>query len=236
MTNTTKPIAKILNQLSPDDSDIEHLKDSSNFLRGTLVEGFANPLTGAINENDIQLIKYHGSYQQDDRDVRNARIAKKLEPAYSFMIRVRLPGGHLSASQWLACDEISRQYGNNTLKLSTRQAVQFHGIIKFDMKKTIQAMDKALLDSVATCGDINRNVMCIQDPSLSTIHDQVFPYANAIADRLLPATRAYHEIWLGDDHDKKLIAGGGELLNPSMANTTCQESSKLPSPFHPITM
>ncbi len=214
MTKTTRPIAKTLNQLAPNDSDIEHLKDNSQFLRGSLVEGFADPLTGAINENDIQLIKYHGSYQQDDRDVRNARLAKKLEPAYSFMIRVRLPGGHLSAAQWLACDEISRTYGNGTLKLSTRQAVQFHGIIKFDMKKTIQAMDKALLDSVATCGDINRNVMCIQDPSLSTIHDQVFPYANAIADRLLPATRAYHEIWLGDDHDKKLIAGGGEIIEP----------------------
>ncbi len=214
MTKTTRPIAKNLNQLAPNDSDIEHLKDNSHFLRGSLVEGFADPLTGAINENDIQLIKYHGSYQQDDRDVRNARLAKKLEPAYSFMIRVRLPGGHLSAAQWLACDEISRIYGNGTLKLSTRQAVQFHGIIKFDMKKTIQAMDKALLDSVATCGDINRNVMCIQDPSLSTIHDQVFPYANAIADRLLPATRAYHEIWLGDDHDKKLIAGGEEIIEP----------------------
>lgn len=214
---TTKievPVAKTLNQLAVNDSDIEHLKDRSHFLRGTLVEGFANPLTGAIDENDIQLIKYHGSYQQDDRDLRNDRIAKKLEPAYSFMIRVRLPGGHLSAKQWLACDEISRQYGNGTIKLSTRQAVQFHGIIKFDMKKTIQAMDKALLDSVATCGDINRNVMCIQDPSLSTIHDEVFPYADAIAERLLPATRAYHEIWLGDDHDKKLVAGGGEIVEP----------------------
>ncbi|GKT11208.1 MAG: sulfite reductase (NADPH) hemoprotein beta-component [Thiomicrorhabdus sp.] len=208
------PIAKILNQLADNDSDIEILKDNSNFLRGSLVEGFADPLTGAIHEDDIQMIKYHGSYQQDDRDVRNARVAKKLEPAYSFMIRVRLPGGHLTAQQWLACDEISRTYGNGTIKLSTRQAVQFHGIIKFDMKKTIQAMDKALLDSVATCGDINRNVMCIQDPSLSTIHDQVFPYADAIADRLLPSTRAYHEIWLDDDHDKKLVAGGGQIIEP----------------------
>jgi len=212
--NSSNPIVKNLNQLSDTDSDIEHLKDNSHFLRGSLVEGFADPLTGSIHENDIQLIKYHGSYQQDDRDVRNARVAKKLEPAYSFMIRVRLPGGHLSAKQWLTCDEISRKYGNGTIKLSTRQAVQFHGIIKFDMKKTIQEMDKALLDSVATCGDINRNVMCIQDPSLSTIHDQVFPYANAIADRLLPSTRAYHEIWLDDDHDKKLVAGGGQIIEP----------------------
>ncbi len=211
---TTQPIAKTLNQLFPNDSDIEHLKDNSHFLRGTLAESFANPLTGAIPEHDIQILKYHGSYQQDDRDVRNTRVAKKLEPAYSFMIRVRLPGGHLTAKQWLTCDEISRQYGNGTLKLSTRQALQFHGIIKFNMKQTIQAMDNALLDSIATCGDINRNVMCMQDPSLSTIHDQVFPFAKAIAERLLPATRAYHEIWLGDEHDKQLIAGGGEIIEP----------------------
>ena len=214
---TTKyevPIAKVFNQLSDTDSDIEHLKDNSNFLRGTLVDSFADPLTGAITEDDGQIIKYHGSYQQDDRDVRNARLAKKLEPAYSFMIRVRLPGGHLTAKQWLSSDEISRKYGNQTMKITTRQALQYHGILKTNMKKTIQEMDKSLLDSVATCGDINRNVMCSQDPSISTINDQVFPYADAIAERLLPTSRAYHEIWLDDDSDKKLVAGGGEISEP----------------------
>jgi sulfite reductase (NADPH) hemoprotein beta-component len=118
MTNKIEiPIAKTLNKLANNSSDIEILKDNSNFLRGSLVESFADPLTGAIREDDTQMIKYHGSYLQDDRDVRNSRIAKKLEPAYSFMIRVRLPGGHLTSQQWLACDEISRQYGNDTIKL-----------------------------------------------------------------------------------------------------------------------
>lgn len=208
------PTPKILNELSPTDSDIEILKDQSQYLRGTLADSLADPLTGAISENDTQIIKYHGSYQQDDRDVRNERLARKLEPAYSFMIRVRLPGGVMSAQQWRNCDQISRTYGNNTMKLSTRQALQFHGIIKSDLKPTIQAMDSALQDSIATCGDINRNVMCTQDPSLKAIQREVYPYAKLISEGFLPQTRAYHEIWLNDEQDKKLIAGGGQIDEP----------------------
>lgn len=208
------PTPKVLNELSPTDSDIEILKDQSQYLRGTLADSLADPLTGAISENDTQIIKYHGSYQQDDRDVRNERLARKLEPAYSFMIRVRLPGGVMSAQQWRNCDQISRTYGNNTMKLSTRQALQFHGIIKTDLKPTIQAMDSALQDSIATCGDINRNVMCTQDPSLKAIQREVYPYAKLISEGFLPQTRAYHEIWLNDDQDKKLIAGGGQIDEP----------------------
>lgn len=211
---TQQPAPKVLNELSPTDSDIEILKDQSQFLRGTLEQSLADPLTGAISENDTQILKYHGSYQQDDRDVRNERLARKLEPAYSFMIRVRLPGGVMSAQQWRNCDHISRTYGNNTMKLSTRQALQFHGIIKTDLKTTIQAMDNALQDSIATCGDINRNVMCTQDPSLKPIQRQVYPFAKQISEGFLPQTRAYHEIWLNDDQDKKLIAGGGQIDEP----------------------
>jgi len=211
---TQKPTPKVLNELSPTDSDIEILKDQSHYLRGTLEESLADPLTGAISENDTQIIKYHGSYQQDNRDIRNERLARKLEPAYSFMIRVRLPGGVMSAQQWRNCDQISRSYGNNTMKLSSRQALQFHGIIKSDLKPTIQAMDSALQDSIATCGDINRNVMCTQDPSLKAIQRQVYPYAKQISEGFLPQTRAYHESWLNDDQDKKLIAGGGQIEEP----------------------
>lgn len=214
MSDAKHPKPKVLNELAETDSDIERLKDESNYLRGTLVDSLADPLTGAISENDTQIIKYHGSYQQDDRDVRNERLARKLEPAYSFMIRVRLPGGYMSAEQWVNSDRISRTYGNNTMKLSTRQALQFHGIIKTDLKNTIQAMDQELQDSVATCGDVNRNVMCTQDPSLRAIQRQVYPYAQAISEAFLPQTRAYHEIWLNDDHDKKLIAGGGKIDEP----------------------
>jgi sulfite reductase (NADPH) hemoprotein beta-component len=203
-TATPKP----LNALAPNGSAVEHIKDSSNYLRGNLVDDFRNPLTGAISEDNVQLVKFHGSYMQDDRDMRLHRQDKKLEPAYSFMIRLRVAGGDLSAEQWLKLDDISNRYGNGTSRITTRQALQFHGIIKFDLKNTIKAMDEALLDSIAGCGDVNRNVMCTPDPTLSGLHAQVFPWAQKISDHLLPRSRAYHEIWLDEEQGKTLIAGG----------------------------
>ncbi len=202
------PIPKPLNEKAANGSDVERIKDNSNYLRGTLVESFANPLTGSISADDHQLIKFHGTYEQDDRDRRAERQNRKLEPAYSFMIRARIPGGDLSAAQWQAVDAISDQYGNHTFRLTTRQAVQFHGIIKFDLKQTIQAMDKALMDSIAGCGDVNRNVMCAPDPTLSSVHAQVFPWATRISEHLMPQSRAYHEIWLDEPEGKTLVAGG----------------------------
>lgn len=199
---------KPLNELAPDSSAVERIKDRSNYLRSNLVEDFRNPLTGAISEDNVQLLKFHGSYMQDDRDVRLQRQEKKLEPAYSFMIRVRIPGGDLDAGQWLKLDDIASRHGNGSLRITTRQAVQFHGIIKFDLKKSIQAMDAALLDSIAGCGDVNRNVMCAPDPTLSGLHAQVFPWAQKISDHLLPQSRAYHEIWLDEEQGKTLVAGG----------------------------
>lgn len=206
---------KPLNTLAPNGSAVEHIKDRSNYLRGNLVEDFQNPITGAISEDNVQLVKFHGSYMQDDRDVRLQRQEKKLEPAYSFMIRLRVAGGDLTAEQWVKLDDISNRYGNGTSRISTRQALQFHGIIKFNMKHTIQAMDAALLDSIAGCGDVNRNVMCTPDPTLSKIHAQVFPWAQKISDHLLPRSRAYHEIWLDEPQGKTLVAGGeGEEIEP----------------------
>ena len=204
----TKPIPKPLNKSTDNGSDVERIKDISNYLRGTLVESFANPLTASISDDDHQLIKFHGTYEQDDRDRRQERQDRKLEPAYEFMIRARVPGGDLTAAQWQAVDQISDQYGNQTFRITTRQAVQFHGIIKFELKQTIQAMDKALMDSIAGCGDVNRNVMCAPDPSLSAVHAQVYPWAMKISEHLLPQSRAYHEIWLDEPEGKKLVAGG----------------------------
>lgn len=199
---------KPLNEVAPNGSAVEHIKDRSNYLRGNLLEEFHNPLTGTINEDHVQLLKFHGSYMQDDRDVRLQRQQKKLEPAYSCMIRLRVPGGDLSAEQWVKLDDISNQYGNGTSRITTRQALQFHGVIKFDLKNTIKAMDAALLDSIAGCGDVNRNVMCTPDPTLSVFHAQVFPWAQMISEHLLPRSRAYHEIWLDEEQGKTLVAGG----------------------------
>ncbi|MFZ1344191.1 NADPH-dependent assimilatory sulfite reductase hemoprotein subunit [Thiothrix eikelboomii] len=204
----TAPIPKEWNVIAPNGSAVEQIKDRSDYLRGNLAEDFQNPLTAAVSEANVQLVKFHGFYQQDDRDLRVQRQEKKLEPAHSFMIRLRVPGGELSAEQWLKMDAISDTYGNHTLRITTRQALQFHGIIKFEIKKTIQAMQAAALDSISGCGDVNRNVMCTPDPSLSPLHAEIFPWAQKISEHLLPRSRAYHEIWLDEPAGKRLVAGG----------------------------
>src|SRR6185295_19184403 len=151
----------------------EFIKEGSRQLRGTIAEGLADVATGAISEDDSQLTKFHGTYLQDDRDVRGERGKKKLEKAYSFMIRVRLPGGFTTSKQWLALDAIAGTYANHTLRLTTRQTFQFHGVIKSNMKRTMQALNAALLDTLAACGDVNRNVLAASNPYLSKTHAAV---------------------------------------------------------------
>ena len=153
-------------------------------------------ITGALDEDDTQLTKFHGTYQQDDRDLRPERRKKKMEQAYSFMIRVRVPGGVCSPEQWLAMDQIATDFGGNTLRLTTRQAFQFHGIIKSNLKRSMQAINAALLDTIAACGDVNRNVMCNPNPHQSKAHAAALDLARDISDHLTPRTAAYHEIWL----------------------------------------
>jgi sulfite reductase (NADPH) hemoprotein beta-component len=177
-------------------SDVERIKARSRHLRGTLTESLEDPLTGAIAPDDTQLSKFHGIYQQDDRDVRSERQRRRLEPAWRFMIRARVPGGTLSTSQWQGMDRIARTYAGNAIRLTTRQAIQLHGVVKRDLKPTIAAINQALLDTIAACGDVNRNVMAPSLPSLSAIHREVQSHAGALSDHLTPATRAYHEIWL----------------------------------------
>ncbi len=187
-----------------DVSAVEKIKLRSNFLRGTIVEGLKDPLTGAIADDDTALIKFHGSYQQDDRDLRNERRKQKLEPLFQFMIRVRVPGGICSPQQWLEMDRLANTYANKTLKLTTRQAYQFHGVLKRNLKQTIKEVNDALLDTIAACGDVNRNVMCNPNPTLSPVHAEVHEWVAKISAHLTPQTGAYHEIWL----DKKRVAGG----------------------------
>lgn len=187
-------------------SAVEILKAGSNGLRGTLVESLNDPITGALREGDAQLLKFHGSYQQDDRDVREERRKQKLEPAYSFMIRTRLPGGVATPQQWLDLDALATQYGNGSLRLTTRQAFQIHGIIKRNLKPTIAAINQTLMDTIAACGDVNRNVMASANPVQSDAHVLVHADAVALSEHLLPHTRAYHEIWL----DEQKIIGRDE--------------------------
>lgn len=187
----------------------EDIKIASNFLRGSIEEGLNDPTTGAISAADQQLTKFHGTYMQDDRDLRDERKAQGLEPAYSFMIRCRLPGGVATPKQWLQMDEISTKLGNETMKLTTRQTFQFHGVVKGKLKPAMQAINKALMTTIAACGDVNRNVMCSSLPTQSEYHKEVHAISKKISDHLLPSTTAYHEIWLEDDEtkEKRKIAG-----------------------------
>jgi sulfite reductase (NADPH) hemoprotein beta-component len=190
----------------------EDMKAASNFLRGTIEEGLADTSTGAISASDQQLTKFHGTYMQDDRDLRDQRKAQGLEPAYSFMIRCRLPGGVSTPKQWLQMDEISTKLGNETMKLTTRQTFQFHGVVKGKLKPAMQAINKALMTTIAACGDVNRNVMCSSLPTQSKYHGQVHSIAQKISDHLLPSTTAYHEIWLEDDETKEKRKVAGEAV------------------------
>lgn len=182
----------------------EGIKDASDYLRGTILEGLANAATGSLSKDDQQLTKFHGIYQQDDRDIRKERRQKKLEPAYSFMIRVRVPGGVSTPVQWLEMDRIALEHANGALKLTTRQAFQFHGVIKSNLKKTIAEINQSLFDTLAACGDVNRNVMCNPNPHQSEVHADVLQLATEISNHLSPRTSAYHEIWLDDGTGEKV--------------------------------
>ena len=182
----------------------EGIKDASNYLRGSILDGLANAATGSLDKDDQQLTKFHGIYQQDDRDIRGERRKKKLEPAYSFMIRVRVPGGVATPSQWLEMDRIALEHANGALKLTTRQAFQFHGVIKSNLKKSIYEINQSLFDTLAACGDVNRNVMCNPNPHQSKVHTEVLQLATAISNHLSPRTGAYHEIWLDDGTGEKV--------------------------------
>ena len=177
-------------------SDVERIKADSRHLRGTLVESLADPLTGALAEDDTQLSKFHGVYQQDNRDLRSERKRQRLEPAYSFMIRARVPAGVCTTEQWLNMDRIATSQANGTIRLTTRQAIQFHGVIKGRLKTAIAEINRGMMDTLAACGDVNRNVMAPPLPALSAVHRKVQAHAEALSAHLTPATRAYHEIWL----------------------------------------
>src|SRR5579862_1948820 len=186
-------------------SSVERIKQDSRGLRGTIAGEIRNEISGAISEEDQALIKFHGMYQQDDRDRRQERAEKKLERLYSFMIRLRLPGGFMTPEQWLATHDIAGKNTTGTIKITTRQTLQLHGLIKSNIKPTIQAFNAAKLDSIATCGDINRNVLCSSHPMQSPLHANIHQFAKKISDMLMPRTRAYYEIWLDEEilADKK---------------------------------
>ena len=187
-------------------SSMEHLKARSRYLRGNLAEDLADPLTGGVSEDSQQLLKFHGMYLQDDRDLRPERTKKKLEKAFGFMIRIRLPGGVITPKQWLALDEVARTYAGETLRLTTRQTFQMHGVLKFNVKTALKAINAVALDTIAACGDDTRGVMAVSNPHQSRIHAEAYELACRTSLHFKPKTHAYYEIFL----DGEKIAGEGE--------------------------
>lgn len=198
-------------------SEFERIKANSRLLRGTLVESLADPVTGAISDDDNKLLKFHGSYQQDDRDLREERRKQKLEPAYAFMLRARLPSGVVTPAQWLAFDRLATEYANGTLRITTRQTFQWHGIIKRHLKPTMAAIHEALATTIAACGDVVRNVVSTPNPVESEAHALAYAWATRLSLELSPRTRAYHEIWLdgealvGEPKDEEPLYGATYL-------------------------
>jgi sulfite reductase (NADPH) hemoprotein beta-component len=178
-------------------ADNERMKERSNFLRGTIKEDLSDDLTGGFSADNFQLIRFHGMYQQDDRDIRAERAKQKLEPLQNIMLRARLPGGVITPQQWLAIDKFAADktlYGS--IRLTTRQTFQFHGVLKPHIKSMHQTLNSVGIDSIATAGDVNRNVLCTSNPVESEVHQQAYEWAKKLSEHLLPKTRAYAEIWL----------------------------------------
>jgi sulfite reductase (NADPH) hemoprotein beta-component len=210
--------------MAKDLSRNEYLKEASSYLRGTLTEGLAETVTGAIAEDDQQLVKFHGMYLQDNRDLRPERTKKKLEKAFGFMVRLRIPGGVLTPAQWLQIDRIARDYADDTLRITTRQTFQYHGIVKSNVKSAMQAIDAALLDTLAACGDVNRNVLASSNPHVSRAHAAAYEFAREIGAHLLPRTPAYREIWLDGE---KIVGGEEEVVEPIYGRTYLPRKFKI---------
>lgn len=215
----SRDLSQPLDRLGAD----ETMKDASDYLRGTIADGLIDRITGAVpSADDVKLMKFHGIYQQDDRDLRDERRRQKLEPAYQFMIRVRLPGGVCTPAQWLKLDELARAHGSETLRITTRQTFQFHWVLKDSLRPIIQGLHEALLDTVAACGDDSRGVMCTVDPQSSRFHAEVAAMAKRVSDHVIPKTRAYHEIWYGSER-----VAGSEPEEPFYGRTYMPRKFKI---------
>ncbi|WP_306521783.1 assimilatory sulfite reductase (NADPH) hemoprotein subunit [Rheinheimera sp.] len=181
-------------------SDNERLKAESHHLRGTITTDLKDEITGGFTGDNFLLVRFHGMYQQDDRDIRAERAEQKLEPLHNVMLRARMPGGIIKPEQWLAIDKFASEktlYGS--IRLTTRQTFQFHGVFKPNIKPMHQMLNSIGIDSIATAGDVNRNVLCTSNPVESVLHQQAYEWAVKISEHLLPKTRAYAEIWLDEE-------------------------------------
>jgi sulfite reductase (ferredoxin) len=207
-------------------SKVEHIKDESHHLRGQIAEELRQD-TSHFSQDDIQLLKFHGSYQQEDRDARQSRKAAGGEKAYQFMVRSRIPGGVLTSEQYLAEDDIAGTYANGTIRITTRQGFQLHGILKGDLRATIREINESLLSTLAACGDVNRNVMACPAPIADAAHEQVQEIIQTITARLAPKSRAYHEIWLDGEQVETVQLPEEEEIEPIYGATYLPRKFKI---------
>jgi sulfite reductase (ferredoxin) len=199
---------------TPKLSPLEKIKDESNFLGGTIAEEIAAP-TDHFDKSNIQLLKFHGTYQQDDRDARAAAKKEGGGKAYSMMVRLRIPGGRITSKQMLAQLDLCEELGNSTMKITTRQTLQLHGVLKDDLRPTIKRINDIELSTLAACGDVNRNIMCCPAKRSDPVHAEMEKLTDELTVALAPQTPAYHEIWLTDpETGEKSLEGGGPIVEP----------------------
>jgi sulfite reductase (NADPH) hemoprotein beta-component len=201
----------------------ERIKTNSNLLRGTIAGGLTHAETGSLAEDDTQLTKFHGFYQQDDRDLRAERGKQRMEKAFSFMVRMRVPAGILTPKQWLKVEKLALERANHTIRLTTRETVQFHGILKGNLKPLMQGLHADLMDTIAACGDVNRNVIATADPWRRDLYAAISDLARKVSGHLLPRTRAWHEIWL----DEEKVSGGEVEDEPILGRTYLPRKFKI---------
>ncbi len=214
---------------APKLSPVEKIKQASNFLEGTIPEELSDPVDH-FNKENLQLLKFHGTYQQDDRDVRAERKKTGGGKAYTMMIRCRIPGGRITSDQMLAQLDLCEELANSTLKITTRQTLQFHGVLKSNLRETINRINQAQLSTLAACGDVNRNVMCCPAKRNDGIRAEMVEMTDKLVVALAPQTPAYHELWVTDpDSGEKTLQGGGpgEVVEPLYGPTYLPRKFKI---------
>lgn len=212
---------------APKLSPVEAIKEESRFLRGTISEEIADT-TDHFNDSNIQLLKFHGSYQQDDRDARTERKKAGLDKAYSMMVRLRIPGGRITSDQFLSMLDLCEELGNSTMKITTRQTIQLHGVVKDNLRPTIKRVNELALSTLAACGDVNRNIMCCPAKRSGSVHAELERLTDELTAAMAPNTSAYHEIWVSDpETGEKTLEGGGEVVEPLYGPTYLPRKFKM---------
>ena len=205
----------------------EAIKEESRFLKGTISEEIAES-TDHFQDSNIQLLKFHGTYQQDDRDLRTERKKAGLDKAYSMMVRLRIPGGRITSDQFLSMLDSCEELGNSTMKITSRQTIQLHGILKDDLRPTIKRINDIALSTLAACGDVNRNIMCCPAKRTGSVHAELERLTDELTEAMAPKTPAYHEIWVSDpETGEKSLEGGGEVVEPLYGPTYLPRKFKM---------